>query len=161
MGLSRAELKRLGASELERLETLLEQVVSEREAGRVPWLCDVPDCDGRPHPGRMGVHARASQHPPPGNWDTWMALAGRGWGKTRTGAEWSIDKARTQERGALIGPTAADVRDILVEGESGILACASAMFRPEYRFTAEPDRENSIATRGATKIVHKNRRQSQ
>jgi len=150
LGLSRAELKRLGASELERLETLLEQVVSEREAGRVPWLCDVPDCDGRPHPGRMGVHARASQHPPPGNWDTWMALAGRGWGKTRTGAEWSIDKARTQERGALIGPTAADVRDILVEGESGILACASAMFRPEY----QPSKRRLVYPNGAIQTLY-------
>ena len=34
------------------------------------------------------LHARDSQLPPPGDWDTWMILAGRGFGKTRTGAEW-------------------------------------------------------------------------
>ena len=132
MTLSRAQLKRMSPTDLERLESLLEQVVAQRESGRVPWLCDVEHCDGRPHPGRMGEHARASQHPPKGVWDTWLALAGRGWGKTRTGGEWAINKARNEERGALIGPTAGDVRDVMVKGESGILACAPATFRPEY-----------------------------
>jgi len=79
-----------------------------------------------------------------------MALAGRGWGKTRTGAEWSIDKARTQERGALIGPTAADVRDILVEGESGILACAPAVFRPEY----QPSKRRLVYPNGAIQTLY-------
>ena len=132
MTLSRAELKRLSPGDLAELETVLDQALAEKDAGKVPWLCDRPNCDGAPHPGRMGRHARATQHPPEGEWDKWMALAGRGWGKTRTGGEWAIKKARTEERGALIGPTAADVRDVMVKGESGILACAPATFRPEY-----------------------------
>ena len=132
MRISRAELAGLGPAELARLESVLEQTVQEREAGKVPWLCGRPDCDGRPHQGRMGPHARASQVPPDWEWDVWMLLAGRGFGKTRVGAEWSIRQARTLERGALIGPTAADTRDILVQGESGILACAPATFRPVY-----------------------------
>lgn len=132
MKLTRAELKKMSPADLLRIEEVLEQVVQDGEAGKVPWLCRRKDCDGRPHPGAPGRHARASQRPPDWEWDVWMALAGRGWGKTRSGSEWAIHKARTQARGALIGPTAADTRDILVQGESGILACAPATFRPVY-----------------------------
>lgn len=51
-------------------------------------------------------------------------MAGRGWGKTRTGAEWVADKGREHPRCriALVGPTQADARDTMVEGESGLLS---------------------------------------
>lgn len=113
----------------------LEALAQERETGRGPWLCDIPDCDGRPHKGRMNEHSRAEQRPPADpDWDSWLLLAGRGFGKTRTGAEWVLKEARrTPVRIALIGATAADVRDIMVEGESGIMACARSAFRPEYQ----------------------------
>ena len=128
-----AELAALTPAELEQLAEGLERLVLDREAGKVPWLCDIPDCDGRPHPGRPGAHSRANQRPPTDDeWDWWLLLAGRGYGKTRTGAEYSIEQARHFPRGALIAPTAADARDIMVEGESGILACAPATFRPTY-----------------------------
>ena len=128
-----AELAGLTPAELEEFAEGLEKLVLDREAGKVPWLCDISDCDGRPHPGRMGAHSRANQRPPIDDlWDWWLLLAGRGYGKTRTGAEYSIEQARHLERGALIAPTAADARDIMVEGESGILACAPATFRPTY-----------------------------
>jgi phage terminase large subunit-like protein len=70
--------------------------------------------------------ARPEQLAPKGDWDVWMILSGRGWGKSRTGAEWSIEQAilNPGSRGALIAPTASDCRDIMVEGESGIMACA-------------------------------------
>lgn len=132
MSISRAELQKLSPADLDRLESVLEQVVQDKESGKVPWRCNRPGCDGRPHPGRQGRHARAAQLAPDWEWDVWMALAGRGFGKTRLGSEWALEKARVQERGALIGPTAADTRDILVQGESGILACAPATFRPVY-----------------------------
>lgn len=133
------------------LLTRLETLAQERAAGKVPWLCDVPDCDGKPHKGRMGPHARAQQRPPPGDeWDNWLALAGRGWGKTRVGAEWSISQARTYERGALVGPTAGDARDVLVEGESGILACAPTSFRPVY----EPSKRRLTYPNGAQQAVY-------
>lgn len=132
MKISRDELKSLPPADLARLGDTLEQVLQDREAGKVPWLCSRPDCDGKPHPGRRGAHARATQRPPAGDFDVWMCLAGRGWGKTRVGAEWSIMQARKYPRGALIGPTAGDTRDVLVQGESGILACAPATFRPVY-----------------------------
>lgn len=135
MSIPRTQLQQMSPGDLARLATVLEQAVQDQDAGKVPWLCSLPDCDGSPHKGRNGAHARSSQRPPDWEWDVWMALAGRGWGKTRTGAEWAIAQARKHgkdSRGALIGPTAADARDIMVEGESGILACAPATFRPVY-----------------------------
>lgn len=150
MNLTRAQLAKMSPAELDALQNVLEQVVQDQEAGKVPWLCDDEDCDGRPHEGRWGAHARASQRPPDWDWDVWMALAGRGWGKTRTGAEWAITKARTEERGALIGPTAADTRDILVTGESGILACAPATFRPVY----EPSKRRLTYPNGSIQMCY-------
>jgi phage terminase large subunit-like protein len=72
------------------------------------------------------LSARPSQLPPVGNWMGWLLLAGRGFGKTWVGASYICEEvaARRARRIALIGPTAADVRDTMVEGVSGILACA-------------------------------------
>jgi phage terminase large subunit-like protein len=70
-------------------------------------------------------HAREEQLPPDWNWFVWMYLAGRGAGKTRSGAEWVRDKIRRGfTRGALIAPTAHDARYVMVEGDSGIIACS-------------------------------------
>ena len=70
--------------------------------------------------------ARPAQLSPPGDWSTWIIMAGRGFGKTRAGAEWvrSLAEAASVARIALVGPTAADVRDTMVEGESGLLSIA-------------------------------------
>ena len=78
--------------------------------------------------------ARPEQLPPNGDWTTWLILAGRGWGKTRTGAEWvrSLAESGRAYRIALVGPTAADVRDVMVEGESGLLSICPGHFRPDY-----------------------------
>jgi phage terminase large subunit-like protein len=66
--------------------------------------------------------ARADQLPPPGNWQTWLYLAGRGSGKTRAGVEWVRRKIKQgSKRIALIAPTTSAARDVLIEGESGIL----------------------------------------
>lgn len=152
MGLiSKAELAALTPAELEQVLATLEQIENDQAMGKVPWYCSVPDCDGKPHPGRRGPHARPNQRPPQGDfWDWWLLLAGRGFGKTRSGAEWAILMARELERGALIGPTAADARDILVEGESGIMACAPATFRPVY----EPSKRRLTYPNGAIQTVY-------
>ncbi len=78
--------------------------------------------------------ARPKQKSPPGNWTYWLLLAGRGFGKTASIVEFAIDKARDMpgSRGGIVAATAADVRDILVEGESGILARSSPDFMPLY-----------------------------
>jgi phage terminase large subunit-like protein len=67
------------------------------------------------------------------SWRTWLLLAGRGNGKTRSGAEWVREQeAAGVKRIALIAPTAADVRDVMVEGESGILARCPPWNMPTY-----------------------------
>lgn len=79
--------------------------------------------------------ARPKQIAPAGDWFTWLILSGRGFGKTRTGAEWVIDRARNGPYFpiALVGQTKADVRDVMVEaGESSILKIAPPWFKPEY-----------------------------
>ena len=66
--------------------------------------------------------ARDEQRPPLGDWRVWLYLAGRGAGKTRSGAEWvQMQVGAGCKRIALVAPTAADARDVMVEGESGII----------------------------------------
>lgn len=77
--------------------------------------------------------ARPDQRIPPGSWRTWLLLAGRGYGKTRVGSETVRQWARTHRFVNLIGATADDARDIMVEGESGILAVCPKDERPSYR----------------------------
>src|SRR5215472_3078674 len=62
--------------------------------------------------------ARPNQLPPPGDWQVWLLLAGRGFGKTGTLAEWVCQQAASGQasRIALVAATAADTRDVLVEG---------------------------------------------
>ena len=69
---------------------------------------------------------RDGQTPPTGDWSVWLVQAGRGFGKTRLGAEWVLGQARDhpQARIALVGATLDEARRVMVTGESGILACA-------------------------------------
>src|SRR5436305_13665133 len=78
--------------------------------------------------------ARPSQKPRPGDWRVWLLLAGRGFGKTRAGAEYirAIVRAKKARRIALVGPTALDARSVLVEGESGLLSIGPPFERPRY-----------------------------
>jgi len=96
--------------------------------------------------------ARHSQLPPPGDWRVWLLLAGRGFGKTRTGAELMRARvtARTARRVALVAPTAADARSIMVEGESGILAISPSWDRPRY----EPSKRRLTWPNGAVATLY-------
>lgn len=81
--------------------------------------------------------ARPEQRPPDNfDWAIWLYLAGRGAGKTRSAAEWVRDKARVTNEGqlrfALVARTAADVRDVIVEGESGIINVSPPSEKPHY-----------------------------
>lgn len=90
--------------------------------------------------------ARDEQLSPAGDWSSWLVLAGRGFGKTRTGAEWVLQRVRDGARRiALVAPTAADARDTMVEGEAGILARAHPNERPEY----EPSKRRLTWPNGA------------
>lgn len=74
-----------------------------------------------------GWWARPEQLAPDGNWRTWAYIAGRGAGKTRAGSEWVREQVKSGcSRVALIAPTAADARDVMVEGDSGILSVSWA-----------------------------------
>src|SRR6185312_2877330 len=77
--------------------------------------------------------SREDQRLPPGDWQTWLILAGRGFGKTRTGAEAVRKWVRHFRFVNLIAPTSDDARDIMIEGESGILAICPRTERPYYR----------------------------
>jgi phage terminase large subunit-like protein len=102
--------------------------------------------------------ARPQQIAPGGDWSTWLVLAGRGFGKTRAGCEWvrSIAcgstplVAGTHKRIAIIAETAADARDVLVEGESGLLAIHPSDFRPHY----EPSKRRLTWPNGAIATLY-------
>ncbi|HVM81639.1 MAG TPA: terminase family protein [Stellaceae bacterium] len=78
--------------------------------------------------------ARDGQLPPPGDWRVWLLMAGRGFGKTRSGAEWVRMQVEGEHarRVALVAPTMADLRNVMIEGESGILAISHPEFKPDY-----------------------------
>jgi phage terminase large subunit-like protein len=82
---------------------------------------------------RWARQARPNQLPPPGDWRVWLILAGRGFGKTRTGAEWVRARIKRYPLVNIIGATADDARDVMVQGESGILAICPDNERPVYR----------------------------
>src|SRR6266704_5389633 len=80
----------------------------------------------------QGWQARPSQLEPEGDWLYWLILSGRGFGKTRMGAEWVREQIKRFPRVGLIGKDASDMRSVMIEGESGIMAICPAWERPEY-----------------------------
>jgi len=107
--------------------------------------------------GAWEFWADPRQLPPPGDWRTWLMLAGRGFGKTRTGAEWvrSLAAADSGARIALVGATMAEVRSVMIEGESGILA---SVVRDEDLPTFEVSRGRLVWRNGAQAFVHSGER---
>lgn len=87
-------------------------------------------------------HGRPEQQVPPGHWKWWVVMTGRRWGKTRTAAEWIHNRIEKMPRtagstGGLLQRTSADLRDIMIEGPSGLLATAKpgrpVKFEPSKR----------------------------
>lgn len=98
-----------------------------------------------------GFWARAEQLPPDGEWTFWLLLAGRGFGKTRTGAEWvrqEVDSGRARNI-ALVGPTVADVRKVMVQGVTGIMRTSPPWNRPIY----EPSNRQLTWPNGAIAVT--------
>jgi phage terminase large subunit-like protein len=69
------------------------------------------------------TQARPEQQPPDGGWFVWLIMAGRGWGKTRTGAEWLATQARQQagRHFAVVARSTQDCRETCIEGPAGLL----------------------------------------
>ena len=111
--------------------------LKEREAARLTY--------------NWPLHARDSQLPPPGDWDTWMILAGRGFGKTRTGAEWVRDQveSRAAHRIALVARTLDEAQSVMIEGESGIVNVSPPWDKPTY----EPTKRKLSWPSGAHALV--------
>jgi predicted phage terminase large subunit-like protein len=115
----------MSQSELSRLAELAESDPAAVDS----WLGDAPQTVVDAIRDRAwSVIARPEQREPEGDWLIWLILTGRGWGKTRSGAEWTIERAERlarqtgdEIRWALVGRDFSDVRDTMVEGESGIL----------------------------------------
>lgn len=109
-----------------------------------PFLTGLSDATVAALPWMFEFWAMPHQLPPlDEDWDSWLILGGRGAGKTRAGAEWvrsEVEGARPEDKGrsarvALVGETFDQVRDVMIMGESGILACSPPDRRPEWQAT--------------------------
>ena len=111
------------------LKWLLKMPLAERHA-HLAKLTGAERAELRYH---WELWAREEQLPPAGDWRTWLVMAGRGFGKTRLGAEWVRLVATDRDaRIALVGASLAEARSVMVEGESGILACCPPHRRPKF-----------------------------
>jgi len=98
---------------------------------------------------RWTLTARPSQLVPEGNWTVWLIKTGRGFGKTRAGAETMRIWKETMPILHFIGATSGDARDVMIEGESGILQCSPPWDMPKY----EPSKRRLTWSNGAKAII--------
>ncbi len=118
--------------------------LSENALLSLPWLFE--------------FWALPHQLPPDGAWRTWVIMGGRGAGKTRAGAEWVRSEVEGPTpaapgrslRVALVGETVDQVREVMVMGESGILACSPPDRRPKW----EAERKRLVWPNGAVAQVY-------
>lgn len=127
----------------EQTRALLDELGAETLLA-LPWLWE--------------LWALAHQRAPEGDWKTWVIMGGRGAGKTRAGAEWvrsAVEGATPRDPGqcrrvALLGETVDQVREVMVLGDSGIMACCPPDRRPEWQAT----RRRLVWPNGAVAEVH-------
>jgi phage terminase large subunit-like protein len=107
-------------------EALFERVLALSPPERVSLLYSLTAPQLREYGERWWQWAHGGQREPKGNWRVWMIRAGRGFGKTRAGAEWVHARARAcpDARIALVGASIAEVQRVMIEGTSGLLAVA-------------------------------------
>lgn len=104
------------------------------DEGRQRLLCELNEPERAQVQFLWTIWARPEQIAPLTPWRIWLICAGRGFGKTRAGAEWvrHIAVHQPDARIALIGASLAEARAVMVEGESGILAISPPAYRPKY-----------------------------
>jgi len=105
------------------------------------WLEEMDEAVLAAMPYLFDLWSLPHQAAPGGDWRAWVILGGRGAGKTRAGAEWvrsQVEGAQpfglgSAQRVALVGETYDQVRDVMIQGDSGLLACSPPDRRPEWR----------------------------
>lgn len=126
-------------------DELLDYLVDLDEPDRLRELRALTDAQKQEFRHHWHLWARRAQLAPAGNWRTWLILAGRGFGKTRAGAEWvrAVAQADPAARIALVGASLNEARAVMVEGESGLLeVCPPGsypVFEPSLRRLVWPN----------------------
>lgn len=123
---------------------LYEELLALPQAARLRRMRRLSEQQRRLLAYHWDLWGRADQKPPPGDWSTWLIMAGRGFGKTRAGAEWvravACDPAA---RIALVAANLGEARAVMVEGESGIMAVCPPgqvpLFEPSLRRLVWPN----------------------
>ncbi|MEM8576226.1 MAG: terminase family protein [Pseudomonadota bacterium] len=133
-------------------------LASQSAAVRETFINEIGEGGQAALPFLFEFWAMPHQLPPDGDWRTWVILGGRGAGKTRAGAEWvraqvegplPWDAGRCR-RVALVGETIDQVREVMIFGDSGILACSPPDRRPEW----QAGRKRLVWPNGAEASVH-------
>lgn len=128
-------------------EKFLELPLEEREKR----LSQISDMEAEQLLYDWSFTGRPKQQAPEGDWRIWLIMAGRGYGKTRTGAEWVRQKVEQgAKRIAIVTPTSADARDVAVEGESGIISISPPWNKPHY----EPSKRRVTWPNGAIATLY-------
>lgn len=125
------------------LDWIAETTIEEREQ----LVRDMATAEHREWRWYWPIWARRSQLPPEGDWRVWLVMAGRGFGKTRAGAEWvrAVAEADPEARIALVAASLHEARSVMVEGDSGVMAVSPPHRRPRY----EPSLRRLIWPNGA------------
>lgn len=116
-------------------DDMIDRLLALPEDERIEAIRAMTKPQQREFRARWRAWAQQAQRIPPGDWRVWLIRAGRGFGKTRAGAEWVCEVARSvaEARIALVGATADDVRQVMIEGPSGVVSVARSDERPSWR----------------------------
>lgn len=112
--------------------SLIESLAFLSASEQARFLSELSEDQARALLYDWGANARPKQIAPTGQWTHWLVLAGRGFGKTRVGAETIRQWCDRYPIIHLVGPTTQAVRDVMIQGESGILNCFPPHQRPIY-----------------------------
>lgn len=115
-------------------DELLDWLLDQKDETRLALLAELGEAQKQEFATHWRLWARRDQLAPPGDWRCWLVMAGRGFGKTRAGAEWvrSVAEADPQARIALVGASLGEARAVMVEGESGLLAISPPPRAPAF-----------------------------
>lgn len=121
-----------------RVRDTIDRLIALPEDERLIALRAMTPAMRREFLARWDAWAHGGQLAPPGDWRVWLIRAGRGFGKTRAGSEWVSELAQATPDGrfALVGATLDEVRRVMIEGQSGLIATARADRRPVWRASA-------------------------